>query len=135
MKIFARKSLHIRGNPNKFASLMNWEQLNQILRMNIWSAKSLQLVVDTQRVPPPAYCIVTVDRNGHQTDQPDPERVTQFLRQGAALLLNEIETLHPGILSIVRCLEQTFGAKSSASAMDWSSPRTRTGSPRSNARS
>ena len=113
-KIFARNSLHIRGNPNKFASVMNWDELNQILRMNIWSAKSFQLVMDTKQVPPPDYCISTVDRNGHQTDQPDPERVIEFLRRGAAILLNEIETLHPGILSVVRCLERAFGAKSSA---------------------
>ncbi len=96
-KIFARNSLHIRGNPNKFASVMNWDGLNQILGMNIWSAKSFQLVMDTQQVPPPDYCISTVDRNRHQTDQPDPERVIEFLRRGAAFLLNEID-MQPGDL-------------------------------------
>ncbi len=76
---------------------MNWDGLNQILRMNIWSAKSFQLVMDTEQVPPPDYCISTVDRNGHQTDQPDPERVIEFLRRGAAFLLNEID-MQPGDL-------------------------------------
>lgn len=113
-KIFAKTSFHIKGGPDKFASVMNWDGLNRILRMSVWSAKTLQLISDGQRIPPAAYSLDTVDRNGHQTDQPDPERVTQLLGQGAALLLNEIETLHPGVLAVARCLERTFGAKSCA---------------------
>ncbi len=112
--VLGKKVCHIAGAPDKFASVMSWETLNRILGMNIWSAKSLQLAIDRQQVPPSAYCISTVDRNGHETNQPEPERIMRLVRQGASLLLNEIETLDSGVLSVVRCLEQVFGAKSSA---------------------
>ncbi len=111
---FGRKVAHIRGTSKKFASVMSWDVLNRILAMDVWSAKSMQLMMDAQRVPLSAYCIRTVNRNGHPTDRPDAARVQQLVQRGASLLLNEIETLHEGVLAVVRCLEQAFGAKGSA---------------------
>lgn len=113
-EIHGRKPLHISGDPAKFASVMSWQALNRMLEMNVWNSYSLQLMMDRQRVPPGAYCRNTVDRNQQRQMQPDSEKVTGFVAQGASLLLNEIESLHPGVMAVVEALESTIGGKSSA---------------------
>ena len=50
------------------------------------------------RCPPQAYCRQRVDRSGQRQFVPDPVQVQQHLARGASLVLNEIETLVPGIL-------------------------------------
>lgn len=109
-----RKPLHIPGTPEKFASVMSWEALNRILEMNVWNSYSLQLMMDRQRVPPGAYCRDAVDRNQQRQMQPDSEKVSAFIARDASLLLNEIESLHPGVLAVVETLESAIGGKSSA---------------------
>ena len=111
---YHRKWLHIPGPPDKFAAVMSWEVLNRMLGMAIWGSRSLQLMMNRQRVPPGAYCQSTVDRNRNQVIQPVASKVIDLVCHGASLLLNEIETLHSGVLEVVQTLEATFGAKSSA---------------------
>ena len=108
-----RRPLHVRGAADKFASVMSWATLNRILGMAVWGSYSMQLMMDRQRVPPAAYCRSTVDRNQQRQMQPDAEQVMALVRRGASLLLNEIETLHPGVLAVVETLEAALGAKSS----------------------
>lgn len=109
-----KKPLHIPGSPDKFASIMSWDVINRMLAMDVWNNQTLQLYVDRQQVPPGAYCRRTVNRQRQTVMQPDSERVKDMLRRGASLLLNEIETLHPGTLAVVETIRQTLGAKVSA---------------------
>ena len=46
-----RKPLHVPGGPggaDKFASVMSWDILNEMLAMDVWDANTLQLVLDPQ---------------------------------------------------------------------------------------
>lgn len=109
-----RRPLHIPGDAAKFASVMNWEEMNRLLGMGIWTARSLQLSLDRQRIPPAAYCRNAVDRNQMQVLQPDAEKVVDFLKRGASLLLNEIETLHPGVRAVLETIEAAHGGRGNA---------------------
>jgi hypothetical protein len=44
--------LHVPGTPDKFANLMSWSRLNALLDMDVWSAATLNMVLDRQSVPP-----------------------------------------------------------------------------------
>jgi len=112
--VFGKKVLHIDGPAEKFEHVMSWPILNRLLNMDVWTDKTLQLVLDTQRVPATAFCTETVNRNGHTCLRPDADAVMGLIDRGASMVLNDIETLDPGMFSVVRILEQTFGAKCAA---------------------
>ncbi|WP_282605888.1 cupin domain-containing protein [Pelagibius sp. Alg239-R121] len=109
-----QRPVHIAGRPEKFGSVMNWDDLNRMLEMAVWTARSLQLSLDKQRIPPGAYCRNTVDRNQMQVLQPESEKIMDFLKRGASLLLNEIETLHPGVRSVLETIEAAHGGRGNA---------------------
>ncbi len=106
--------IEVAGNAERWPELMNWQVLNRLLDMNVWTAKTLGLMMDTQKVPAEAYCASAVDRNGQSVMQPIRDQVMAWLERGASLVLNEIETLHPPIGQVAKILERTLGAKASA---------------------
>jgi ribosomal protein L16 Arg81 hydroxylase len=102
--------LHVPGTPEKFAALMSWERLNELLAMQIWTATSLKLVLDKRTLPPEAYCRPAVDRNKQSVLAPDPERVMGWGRKGASLVLHEVESLVDGMAAACEALELALGA-------------------------
>jgi len=109
---FGKKPLHIKGGKDKFSAAMSWRALNDILGLGgIWSAKSLQLMMDGEAVPSQRFCIPGINRDGMQVLQPDPDRVAELLRQGAALVANEVDMVVPGLNAIARLIEGALGAK------------------------
>lgn len=109
-----KKPLHVRGRPEKFASALDWEDINRMLAMDVWTQQTLQLHMDTNRIPPAAYCVNAPNRDRQPVMRPDPHKVQELMGHGAALLLNQIETLAPGVLALVNTIQQGLGAKSSA---------------------
>lgn len=104
--------LHIPGRADKFAHVMSWEILNRLLDMTaIWSSQSLQLALDCQMIAPERYCARGRDRNGRDAWRAQPARVHALVRQGASLLLNDIDTLTPGLREVADLLERALGAK------------------------
>jgi len=108
-----RKPLHIPAPaPDKLDDVMNWDKLSAILNMTaIWSPSNLKLYLDTQPVPVEKYCRPAIDRNNQQTMQPDSEMVKSWLRRGASIVANDIDTLTPGLIAATDALERRLGAK------------------------
>ncbi|MDD9914669.1 MAG: hypothetical protein OXT01_08410 [Rhodospirillaceae bacterium] len=108
-----RKPLHIPApSPDKLDDVMTWDKLSAILNMTaIWSPASLKLYLDTEAVPVEKYCRQAIDRNNQQTMQPDAEKVKSWLRRGASIVANDIDTLTPGLISAANALEARLGAK------------------------
>lgn len=108
-----RKFLHIPASaPDKFADVMSWKILSDMLNMtSIWSPVSLGLVLDTERIAAEQYCRQAVDRNNQQTWQPDAELVKSWLRGGASLVANDVDTLWPGTAAAANALEARLGGK------------------------
>ena len=108
-----RKPLHIPApSPDKLDDVMTWDKLSAILNMTaIWSPASLKLYLDTEAVPVEKYCLQAIDRNNQQTMQPDAEKVKSWLRRGASIVANDIDTLTPGLISAANALEARLGAK------------------------
>lgn len=108
-----RKPLHIPApSPDKLDDVMNWDTLSAILNMTaIWSPASLRLYLDTDPVPVEKYCRQAIDRNNQPAMQPDAERVKSWLRRGASIVANDIDTLTPGLIAAANALESRLSAK------------------------
>lgn len=107
-----KKPLHLKGAADKFAGVMTWSLLNDLLgQATIWSHQSLMLVLDKETVPAAKYCSPEAGRDGGQVLRPDPKQVQDFLRKGATLVANDIDHLSSGLTAFSRSMEQALGAK------------------------
>jgi len=107
-----RRPLHLKGAGDKFAAVMSWARLNDLLgQATIWSQASLQLVLDKEPVPSARYCAPAPGRDGGQVLRPDPDKVKAFLRRGATLVANDIDHLSAGLTAFAQALEQALGGK------------------------
>ena len=109
---YDQKPVHIPGDEGKFARVMSWAILNELLDMTaIWGAKSLMLAMDGEILPPRAYCVEAVNRDGAAIQQPDAAKVMELLRKGASLVANDIDTLTPELRRVAHALEEGFCGK------------------------
>ena len=107
-----QRPLHLKGAADKFAAVMNWARLNDLLgQATIWSQASLQLVLDKEMVPSARYCAPALGRDGGQVLRPDPDKVKSFLKRGATLVANDIDHLSPGLTAFSQAMEQALGGK------------------------
>jgi ribosomal protein L16 Arg81 hydroxylase len=103
---YDRKPLHIRGGLAKFAGVLSWRQINRLLDMtHIWSSQSLQLVLDGTPIPPEQYCTRATSRDNDQVMQPVAAMVQDWVRRGASVVLNDVDSLTPGLAAVSHALE------------------------------
>lgn len=107
-----KKPLHLKGAADKFADVMNWSQLSELLgQATIWSHQSLMLVLDKEPISAASYCAQAVGRDGGQVLRPDPLKVQKYLRQGATLVGNDIDHLSKGLTAFSKTMEEALGGK------------------------
>jgi bifunctional lysine-specific demethylase and histidyl-hydroxylase MINA len=107
-----KKPLHVPGAPDKFAFAMSWDLLNGILdQSGIWTPQTLNLALDKAVVPLSEYTRDGVGRDGRPAPQVDFERVRALVQRGASIVLNEVETLTPGLKRITEVLSREPGGK------------------------
>jgi ribosomal protein L16 Arg81 hydroxylase len=101
-----RQPLHVRGTPAKFAQVLSWRQINRLLDMtHIWSARSLTLWLDTQPVPPEQFCVPAIGRDGVNVQQPEARKLHDWIKRGASVVMNDVDSLSPGLASVSDALE------------------------------
>lgn len=107
-----KKPLHLKGGADKFAEVMSWSLLNDLLgQATIWSSQSLMLVLDKEQVAAQAYCTPSAGRDGGQVLRPDPAKVKDYLKKGATLIANDIDHLSTGLTAFSRTMEEALGGK------------------------
>ncbi|MEK9660819.1 MAG: cupin domain-containing protein, partial [Alphaproteobacteria bacterium] len=90
-----------------------WDRLSGLLNMTgIWSPANLQLYLDRKEVQPVDYCSEEIDRDNNPSHQPDAERVKDWMRRGASLVVNYIDTLTPELAAVADALEHRLGGRS-----------------------
>jgi bifunctional lysine-specific demethylase and histidyl-hydroxylase MINA len=105
-----KKPLHLKGSPDKFAQVMTFAKLADILsQATIWSQNSLQLVLDKKPIPAASYCATAAGRDGGQVMRPDPDKVQEYLKRGATLIANDIDHLNRGMTAFAHAMEQALG--------------------------
>ncbi|MFC3124863.1 cupin domain-containing protein [Pseudoroseomonas globiformis] len=103
---YDRQPLHVQGGAAKFASVLSWRQINRLLdQTHIWSSQSLKLVMDGTPIPPEQYCTRATSRDGAQLQQPVAARVAHWVAQGASIVMNDVDSLTPGLTAVSEALE------------------------------
>jgi bifunctional lysine-specific demethylase and histidyl-hydroxylase MINA len=107
-----KQPLHLKGAADKFAAVMTWARLNDLLgQATIWSHNTLKLLLDKEPIPAARYCTTEIDRNGGQVLRPDANKVKEYLKRGATLVANDIDHLSPGLTAFADAMEQALGGK------------------------
>ena len=102
--------MHIPGAADKFAHVFSWEEMNRLLNMSkLWSDRSMSIVLDGKSVDLAEYGRAGQTREGYQAIMADPEQINLFLRRGATLVLDLIETLSPGVATVSAALQTATG--------------------------
>ncbi len=105
-----RRHLHVPGNPEKFARVFSWDAMSDLLStLELWSERSMKMVVDGRQLAPQEFCRPALTREGRETLQPDPKRVGDYLRKGATVVLDFIESLTTELASIAATIEIVTG--------------------------
>ena len=120
---YDKAPLHVRGGAGKFAQVLSWRQVNRLLDMtHIWSSTSLRLVMDSQSIPPEQFCARTMGRDGAQLMQPDAKLVQGWIAKGASVVMNDVDSLTPGLASVSNALESAGLGKAQANVyISWQS--------------
>jgi ribosomal protein L16 Arg81 hydroxylase len=110
---YDRKALHVPApDPDKFAEAMSWRKLSDLLNMSaIWTPATFKLFLDRKEVPPAEFCREDIDRDRRPTLQPDAERVKDWMRRGASLVVNFIDTLTPELAAVANAVESRLEGK------------------------
>ncbi|WP_198371080.1 cupin domain-containing protein [Roseomonas rosulenta] len=112
---YDRAPLHIQGSPDKFAGVLDWAGINRLLDMtHVWTETSLKLVLDSAPVPPAAYSVKAVSRDGAQVLQPVAAKVQDWVRRGASVVMNDVDSLTPGLAAVSDALEGAGFGKAQA---------------------
>lgn len=105
-----KRPVHIEGGASKFASIMSWQVLERLLATNtLWDTTRLLLVLDKEAVPPTAYASPQASITG--AAMADPGKVKRYVRQGATMVLNDIDQLTPELSAFAKCMEDALGGK------------------------
>ncbi|MCA1557993.1 MAG: cupin domain-containing protein, partial [Acidobacteria bacterium] len=100
---------HVKGWPGKFAHLLPWHELNEILRRHRLDFPRLRLMRDGQRVPVNSFIRhATSARRQSSIPKLLPEALTKHLREGATLVLDAVDELYRPIEELAEGLEFIF---------------------------
>lgn len=101
--------LHARGAAGRFARLMPWERLNEILRRQRLDFPRLRLVQDGKPLPVSEYLRhVASGRNRASIPRLKTSELTKHLRAGATLVLDAVDELHEPLEELAAGLELFF---------------------------
>lgn len=119
-----RQPLHLKGTAAKFAQVLSWRQLNRLMdQTHIWSSHSLKLVLDGTPIAPEQYCTRAVGRDANeQLMQPVASRVQEWVKKGASVVLNDVDSLTPGLAAVSHAIESAGLGKAQANVyISWQS--------------
>jgi hypothetical protein len=107
---YGHKFLFVPGTPGKFSALLPWPVLNEILEQHRLEPPRLRLTREGKPIPAERYLLFRPNRRAG--DRPIPRlnsaELTRELRQGATLVLDNVDELHRPIRQLAESLERIF---------------------------
>ncbi len=101
---------HVRGGQGKFADLLPWPVLNDILQQHRLDSPRLRLTREGKPVPATNYASFPANRKrpGQTIPRLKAADLMRELREGATLVLDAVDELHPPVTDIAEALEREF---------------------------
>ncbi|NBS44366.1 MAG: hypothetical protein EBT34_11665, partial [Acetobacteraceae bacterium] len=120
---YDQQPLHLPGAAEKFAAVLDWGGINRLLGMtHIWSERSLKVVLDSTTIPPAQYSQSAMSRDGATTLQPIAAKVQEWVARGASVVMNDVDSLTPGLAGVSAALEGAGLGKAQANVyISWQS--------------
>ncbi len=101
--------LHVRGRAGRFAHMMPWARLSEILRRHRLDHPRLRLVRDGKPVPVSSYLRhATSARQKTNVPRLKPSELARHLREGATLVLDAVDELSEPVERLAQELELFF---------------------------
>ncbi|WP_256640474.1 cupin domain-containing protein [Streptomyces murinus] len=98
----------IRSNGNVRLSLLTWDDLNEIVATHRLEPPRMRLSRVGEAVPATAYSILRTNRRGVSWYQPEPAEFHARLAEGASLVIDAIDQIHPPVREAAAGLERFF---------------------------
>ncbi|MFJ5230692.1 cupin domain-containing protein [Kitasatospora sp. NPDC088391] len=95
-----------RGEAASLAGLMSWDNLNAILTHHRFEPPRFRLAANGEQVPAHTYSRPITTRRSTVWHQLQPSELHQRLAEGATLVLDAVDELHPGISALAGQLER-----------------------------
>ena len=107
---YGQRFLHVPGRPGKFSALLPWPVLNEILEEHRIEPPRLRLTRDGKPVPSEKW--LRWQPNRRKSGSPIPRlnsmALTRELREGATLVLDNVDELHRPVRRMAEALERAF---------------------------
>lgn len=98
----------IRSNGNTFPSPLTWDDLNEITAAHRLEPPRMRLSRAGEAVPATAYSVLRTNRRGVSWYQPQPAEFHARLAEGASLVIDAIDQIHPPVRDSAVGLERFF---------------------------
>ena len=118
-----KQPLHVKGGAAKFAAVLGWRGINRLLDMtHAWSSQSLKLYLDGTPIPAEQYCVSALSRDSQTLMQPDAAKLAQHIARGCSVVMNDVDSLTPGLAGVSAALEGAGLGKAQANVyISWQS--------------
>ncbi|WP_236241969.1 JmjC domain-containing protein [Streptomyces sp. CC228A] len=98
----------IRSNGAALPSPLTWDDLNEIVAAHRLEPPRMRLSRAGETVPATAYSILRTNRRGVSWYQPQPAEFHARLAEGASLVIDAIDQIHPPVRQAAAGLERFF---------------------------
>ncbi|MFJ5801226.1 site-specific integrase [Streptomyces decoyicus] len=91
-----------------FSDLFTWDDLNQIIARHRLEPPRLRLFNDGNQIPQHSYAHPVVSKRHTVWHRIEPANLHHQLKDGASLVLDAVDALHPGVENLATALERHF---------------------------
>ncbi|MFE5770711.1 cupin domain-containing protein [Streptomyces sp. NPDC056485] len=112
---YHRSYAHFPGAAD-VAGLFTWDDLNRIIATQRLEPPRLRLSADGETVPLHRYAVPTTNRRAVTWSRIQPAELHTQLKEGASLVLDAVEKIHPAVGSAAEGLERFLGTSVQANA-------------------
>jgi ribosomal protein L16 Arg81 hydroxylase len=106
--IWGKNYLFQKGNGSKFGKILPWNAINKILSEHRLDHPRLRLAKDGTDIPATAFLTYQQSRRNVQIPRLRATDLTNLLRDGATLVVDAIDEVHPPLRTLAENLEKTF---------------------------
>ena len=101
--------LHVRGAPERFATLFGWPALNHLLATHRLEPPRLRLALAGERSASlDSFLRYRTTREGQRVPRLDVRELNRLLARGATLVLNSVQDMHPSLEALAREFARLF---------------------------
>ncbi|MEU1281108.1 cupin domain-containing protein [Streptomyces sp. NPDC005805] len=105
-QVYGRTYRHFPGRPDRFGGLLRWDDLNALLTHHRLEPPRLRLSTDGKTLPQHTYSVPVTTRRSTVWHRLKPAELHRHLADGATLVLDPIDELHPGVGALAQELER-----------------------------